>query len=218
MCPRSRERSPIGREGPPSLPSVEKRRGGNPRDREGKGKDRERKRNGERSTPLRSARWGRLPPDRGPLPRRLRRDKGGLTAREPRGTFDRTEDGSSKIFRVNAPRQPRAWIQILGNTWYEGQDSTPAHVPRICTRDKGRRWAHGGPTRDNDDLRGTSDRLTARRPSTGLCDVLGNDREKMPVIVPTGEGLETIGFFRTPTGTASVRTKRSDPGRLDNHS
>ena len=129
MCPRSRERSPLGREGPPSLPSVEKRRGGNPRDREGKGKDRERKRNGERSTPLRSARWGRLPPDRGPLPRRLRRDKGGSTAREPRGTFDRTEDGSSKIFRVNAPRQPRAWIRILGNTWYEGQDSIPRTLP-----------------------------------------------------------------------------------------
>ena len=46
----------------------------------------------------------------------------------------------------------------------------------------------------------------------------GNDREKMPVIVPTGEGLETIGFFRTPTGTASVRTKKIGPGRLDNHS
>ena len=46
----------------------------------------------------------------------------------------------------------------------------------------------------------------------------GNDREKMPVIVPTGEGLETIGFFRTPTGTASVRNKKNGPGRLDNHS
>lgn len=45
-----------------------------------------------------------------------------------------------------------------------------------------------------------------------VCDVLGNDREKVPVIVPTGEGLETVGFFSHSDGYGlGPRQNPTDP-------
>ena len=82
-------------------------------------------------------------------------------------------------------------------------------------------WSDRGPTEAPHGTTTTSEVLpTVSRPD-GLLRAFvmasGNDREKMPVIVPTGEGLETIGFFSHSDGHG-LGPKQNGPGRLDNHS
>ena len=42
----------------------------------------------------------------------------------------------------------------------------------------------------------------------------GNDREKMPVIIPTGEGPQNRIFFALRRARLRSETKRTDPGDL----
>lgn len=65
-------------------------------------------------------------------------------------------------------------------------------------------WSDESPTEALHGTTTTSEVLpTVSRPDGLLWAFVtssGSDREKMPVIVPTGEGLETIGFFSHSDG------------------
>lgn len=149
MRPRSRERPPRSGGSLPPFPRSKKKGRESPGIGKGRGRIEERK--GTENAPLRFAppAGGGYRLSGGPYPG-ASRDKGGLTTREPRGTVERTGNGSPKIFRVNAPRRPRARIRILGNTWYDGAGFNLPTFSRMCVctmeADDGPAFAPHGPT------------------------------------------------------------------------